>query len=209
MLPFPALNHATITAEKDAVSRGRNFGSSVTFGLLQSDDVTILCSTGSQQSVDMPDTVNAAVRTLYLPNVNSSSRDLALAALCFLRADFLSASFLRRFFRANAIRFSLSSRLFLPRFLPSFFRRVGCGTPITSRLLHRRHFYSLACVLRGFLLSSLRVPHFLRRRCPNFATAGTVAAGNDFALLGCITASRCCWRACTVSIDEFSHKSMP
>ena len=63
----------------------------------------------------MPDTVNAAVRTLNLPNVNSSSRDLALAALRFLRAGFLSASFLRRFFRANAIRFSLSSRWFLPR----------------------------------------------------------------------------------------------
>ena len=26
-------------------------------------------------------------------------------------------------------------------------------------------------------------------------------------LLGCITASRCCWQACTVSIDEFSHQS--
>ena len=29
----------------------------------------------------------------------------------------------------------------------------------------------------------------------------TAAAGNDFALLGCITPSRCCWQACTVSID--------
>ena len=42
----------------------------------------------------------------------------------------------------------------------------------------------------------------------DFATVGTVAAGNDFALLGSITASRCCWQACTVSIDEFSHQSM-
>ena len=48
----------------------------------------------------------------------------------------------------------------------------------------------LACALRAFLLSSLRVPRFLRRRCPNFSTAGTVAAGNDFALLGCTTTSR-------------------
>ena len=29
----------------------------------------------------------------------------------------------------------------------------------------------------------------------------TAAAGNDFAWLGCITLSRCCWQACTVSID--------
>ena len=60
--PHAALNHATITAEKDAVSRCRNFGSSVSFGLLQSDDVTTLCSTGSQQGVDVPDTVNAVDR---------------------------------------------------------------------------------------------------------------------------------------------------
>ena len=42
-------------------------------------------------------------------------------------------------FRSNALRISLSSRC-LPRFLPWFFRRVGCGTPTTPRLLHRRHF---------------------------------------------------------------------
>ena len=33
----------------------------------------------------------SAVRTLNVPNVSSSSRYLALVALCFLRADFLSA----------------------------------------------------------------------------------------------------------------------
>ena len=152
--------------------------------------------------------LTAAVRTLNVPNVSSSSRDLALATLCFLRADFLSARFPRHFFRENALRLLLSSRCFLPRFLLSFFRRVGCGTPTTPRLLHRRHFYLLACALRAFLLSSLRVPGFPRRRYPNFDTAGTVAAGNDFALLGCIISSRCCWQACTVSIDEFSHQSM-
>ena len=151
--------------------------------------------------------LTAAVRTLNVPNVSSSSRDLTLAALCFLRTDFLSAHFPRHFFRANTLRLSLSSRCFLLRFLPSFFRRVGCGTPTTPRLLHCRHFCLPACALRVFLLS-LRVPRFPRRRCPNFATAGTVAAGNDFTLLGCITASRCCWQACTVSIDEFSHQSM-
>ena len=47
--------------------------------------------------------LTAAVRTLNVPNVSSSSRDLALAALCFLRADFLSARFPRCFFRANPL----------------------------------------------------------------------------------------------------------
>ena len=106
--------------------------------------------------------LTAAVRTLNVPNVSSSSRDLALAALCFLRADFLFARFPRRFFRANTLRFSLSSRCFLPMFLPSK-RRVGYGTPTTPQLLHRRHFRLLACALRAFLLSSLRVPRFPRR----------------------------------------------
>ena len=53
--------------------------------------------------------LTAAVRTLNVPNVSSSRRDLALVALCFLRADFFSARFPRRFFRANALRLSLSS----------------------------------------------------------------------------------------------------
>ena len=68
------------------------------------------------------------VRTLNVPNVSSSSRDLALAALCMLRAYFLSPRFPRRFFRANTLRFLLSSGCFLLRLLPSFFRRVGYGT---------------------------------------------------------------------------------
>ena len=42
--------------------------------------------------------LTAAVRTLNVPNVSSSSRDLALVALCFLRTDFLSARFPRHFF---------------------------------------------------------------------------------------------------------------
>ena len=214
ILPFPALDHdATITTKKDAASKCRDFGSSVSFGLLQSDDVTTLCSTGSQQGVDVADTVNAADRCCV--NVERaerelSSRDLALAALCLLRVDFLSARCPRRFFPANALRLLLSSRCFLSRFLPSFFRLVGRGTPTMARLLHRRHFCLLACTLRAFFLSSLRAPRFPRRRCPNFATADTVVvAGNDFALLGCIAASRCCWQACSISIDEFSHQSMP
>ena len=74
MLPFPALNHATITAGKYAVSRCRDFGSSVPFGLLQSIDATTLCSTGSQQSVDVPDTVNT-VDSCYA-NVERAKREL-------------------------------------------------------------------------------------------------------------------------------------
>ena len=45
MLPFPAFDSATITAEKDAISRCQNFGSAVPFCLLQSNDVTTFCST--------------------------------------------------------------------------------------------------------------------------------------------------------------------
>ena len=121
----------------------------------------------------MADTVNAmpltaAVRTLNMPNVISFNQDLALAALCYMRVASLTARFPRRFFRANALRLSLSSRFCLPRFLPSFFRRVGCSTLNTPRLLHRRHFFLLACALRAFLFSSLRVPRFPRRRCTNF-----------------------------------------
>ena len=90
--------------------------------------------------------LTAAVRMFNVPNVSSSSRALALAALCFLRADFLYACFPRRFFRANALRLQLSSRCFLPRFLPSFLRCVGCGTPTTPRRLHRRHTFAYSRV---------------------------------------------------------------
>ena len=142
----------------------------------------------------------AAVRMLNVPNVSTPSRDLVMLTLCFVRAAFLTARFSRRLFRANALRLLFSSRG-LPRLLLSFFRRVGCSIPTTSRLLHRRHFCLLVCDLRAFLLSSLRVPRFLWRRCT------AVAAGNDFALLGCITTSQCCCRVCTVSINEFSYQS--
>ena len=151
--------------------------------------------------------LKATVRTMNAPNISSCIRDLALAAWCFMQAAFLIACFLRRFFRASARRLSLSSRSLL-RFLPWFLRRGGCSTPTKPRLFHSRLFCILTCDLRVILLSSLRVPRF-PRRCSNFAAAGTVAAGNDFALLGCITTSRCCWHACTVSIHEFSHESMP
>ena len=135
--------------------------------------------TGPQEGADVADTVNAAhraaVRTLNVPNVNSSSRDLALATLCFMRVAFLITRFPRRFFRANTLHLSLSSRC-LPRFLPWFFGRVGCSTPTTPGGLRRRHVCLLACDLRAFLLSSLfRVRRFPRRRCTT-----TVATGNNF-----------------------------
>ena len=74
VLPFPALHHATITTKKDAVFRCRNFGSSVPFGLLQSDDVTTLCSTGPQQGVDVADTVDAVDHCCA--NVERTEREL-------------------------------------------------------------------------------------------------------------------------------------
>ena len=42
--------------------------------------------------------LTTVVRTFNVSNVSSSSRDVALAVLCFLRSDFLSARFPRRFF---------------------------------------------------------------------------------------------------------------
>ena len=65
---------ATITTKKNAVPRCRNFGSSVLFGLLQSDDVTTLCSTGSQQGVDVADTVDAVNRCCA--NIERAEREL-------------------------------------------------------------------------------------------------------------------------------------
>ena len=47
MLPFPPFDPAAIPAEVDAVSGCDNFRGSVPLGLLQSDDVTALCGTGS------------------------------------------------------------------------------------------------------------------------------------------------------------------
>ena len=162
-----------------------------------SDDVTTLCSTDFQQGVDVPNTIDAVDRCCA--NVERTERKLLQPrprpdGLVYLVDGLPLRRFPHRLFRANALRLPLSSsRCFLPRFLPSFFRRVGCGNPTTPRLLHHRRCRLLACALRAFLFSSLWVPRFPRRRCPNFATAA---------------ASRCCWQACTVSIDEFSHQPM-
>ena len=93
------------------------------------------------------------------------------------------------------------------RSLPPSLFPSKCPPPFTQFQVFST--FLLTYALRAFLLSSLRVPRFPRRRCPNFATAGTVAAGNDFALLGCITASRCCWQVCTVSIEKHSIARTP
>ena len=122
-----------------------------------------------------------------------------------MRVTSLTARFPRRFFRASALRLWLSSRC-LPRFLPLFFRRVGCSTPNTPRFLPRRHFCLLACAFRGFLLSSLRIPRFPRRRCTKVAAASTVAAGNDFAFIGVHHHQSMLLAGLPVRIDEFLHQ---
>ena len=132
----PMLSFPCITAEKDAVSRCHNLGSSVPFCLLQSNDVTTLCSTGFQQGVDGPDTVNAVDRCCA--NVERAERELLQpiprpSGFVFLADGLVSSP-------PDALRLSLNFTCFLPRFLPSFFPRVGCGTLTTPRLPHRRHF---------------------------------------------------------------------
>ena len=106
-------------------------------------------SRASMSPIRLSPLTAAAMRTLNGPNVSSSSPDLTLVALNNMRAAFLSARLPRRFSQANALRLSLSSRCFLPRLLPSFFRRVGCSTPNTHLLLHRQTLFLLACALRA------------------------------------------------------------
>ena len=55
---FYAFDPAAITAETDAVSRCHDLGNSVSFGLLQSSNFTTLRISGSQQGVDVADTVD-------------------------------------------------------------------------------------------------------------------------------------------------------
>ena len=90
--------------------------------------------------------LRAAIRTLNVTNVSSSSRGLALAALCFMRVGSLIIRFPRRFFRADALRLSLSSRC-LPIFLLLLFRRCGFSTLIIPQSFPCRYFFLLACDL--------------------------------------------------------------
>ena len=153
--------------------------------------------------------LTAAVRTLNVPNVSSSSRDLALAALCFMRATFLSARLPRRFFRANAFRLSLNSmsRCFLSRLLPSFFRHVGCGThhvstPTSSTLLLTRVCPPSITPLLGsgptFTAAAMSQLCYRRHDC----------RGKRFRFVGVHHRQSMLLAGCTVAVDEFSHQSM-
>ena len=70
MPPFSVFDPAKV----DAVSKCHDFASSVPFSLLQSNNVTTHCSTGSQQGVDMTDTINPV--DCFCANVERAERDL-------------------------------------------------------------------------------------------------------------------------------------
>ena len=206
---YYSLKPVAITTKTNAVSRCRNFGSSVPFGLLQSDDVTTLCSTGSQQGVDVPDAVDRCCA-----NVERAERKLLQprprpGGLVFL-ADGLPLHPL------PPSLFSSKCPSPFAQFLQVFPTQVFAFLLPMCWVRHSHH----ASTSPSSTLSLTRVcppsippllasgPMFPRRRCPNFATADTIAAGNDFALLGFIVVRRCCCQACTVGIDEFSHQLM-
>ena len=73
--------------------------------------------------------LTAVVRTLNVPNVSYSSQELALVALCFLRADFLSARFPRRFFRVNVLRLLLIPGVSYPGSCLLFSDVLGAAIP--------------------------------------------------------------------------------
>ena len=58
MLPFLSSDHGAISTEVDVIPSCHNFRDSVSFGLLQANDVTTLCRTDSQEDVDVADTVD-------------------------------------------------------------------------------------------------------------------------------------------------------
>ena len=213
MLPFPALNPAEITAEKDTVSRCQNSGSFVPFVSCSPMTSQPFAAQGLSRVSMCPiplTPLTAAVRTLNVPIMRSSSRGLALAALCFLQADVLSARFPRRFFRANALRLSLSCRYFLPR-PSSCLRSSGVMGAAFPASLHFSivHTSAYSRVPSEYSSSPRFRSHVFRGGgVPTLLSQARVAAGNDFALLGCTPASRCCWQACAISIDELWHQSM-
>ena len=103
----------------------------------------------AEQGVDVANTVNAVDR--YCANVERAKRELVQPRLRPDSLAFHAGGLPHRqpppsFFRVNALRLSFSFRC-LSRFLPYFFRRVGCSTPTTPGLLHCRHFFLLACDL--------------------------------------------------------------
>ena len=59
MLPFLPSDPGAISSEVDVIRRRHNFRSSVSFGLLQANDVTTLCGTDFQEDVNVADVVDA------------------------------------------------------------------------------------------------------------------------------------------------------
>ena len=82
---------------------------------MQSDDVATLCSTGSQQIIDVPDIVNAIHRCCA--NAERAKCELLQPRPRPGRLVFLASGVPLR----PPPRLSFSSRCFLPRFLSSFF----------------------------------------------------------------------------------------
>ena len=169
MPPFSPYDPTAITAEIDAVSRWDDSGSFVPFGLRQSDSVITTCITGTQRlSVDVIDTFNA-VKTCH-SNVECDERELVQPrpradGLVFHAGGLPQHPLSPSLFPSGCPPPSLSSRC-VSRFLPWFFRRIGCSTPTTRRSFPC-YFCLLACNLGAFLPSSLQIPRFPRWRCPD------------------------------------------
>ena len=209
--PFLPLTMLQSPLKNDAVSRCRNFVSSVPFGLLHNPMTSQPFA--AQQSVDMPDIVNAVDRCCT--NVERAERELLQprprsGGLVFLAGGFPLRPFPRRFFRVNTLRLSPSSRCFLPS--PGSCLRFSdvLGVTLPPRLDFSIVDTCAYSRMPSGYSSSPRFGYHVFRGggAPTLLPQARLPSGNDF-VLGCITASRCCWQACTtVSIDEFSHQSM-
>ena len=71
MFPFPPFDPAAITAEVDTIPGCHNFRGSTSFGLLQSDDATILCGAESQEAVNVVDVVDALAAAVRIKRPES------------------------------------------------------------------------------------------------------------------------------------------
>ena len=211
--PFLPLTPLQSPLKKAAVSRCHSFENSVPFCLLQSNDITILSSTGSQQGIDVPiplTPLTAAMRTLNVPNVSSSSQDFALAALCFLWADFLSTRFPRSFFRANILRLHSVPGIFHPGYCLRSPDVLGTALPprldfsITDTFVYSRvpSEHSSSPRFRSHVFRGGGVPTLLpQARLPRETISlcwGASPPVDAIILAG----------FCTVSINQFSHQSM-
>ena len=155
-----------------------------------------------------PIPLTAAVRTLNVPNVSLSSRDLALAALCLLRADFpppaspvayeqIPSTF-HSFPGASYPDSCLRSSDVLGTALPP---RLDFSIVDTSAYSRVSFEHSSSPRFGSHVFRGGGVPNLLPQARLPWDTI-------SLCLLGGIIASRCCWQACTVSIDKISHQSM-